>query len=311
MTHLLQILVIVLPVFLVIALGCILRWRGFLDDGFLFPLNRLVFYVALPGLLFHKVSSADFSQSFNGILLLVLLVGLLFTFVVSYGYACLLGYEKCQVGAFAHCSFRSNLAYIGMALAFNAYGDQGLTVAGIMTGFLVPVVNVFSVIALVLPIKGEELKNPRLMMQQLGGNPLIIASLAGILWSLMEFSKPLVLEKTLDIISGMGLPLALLSIGASFSLQRFTSDWKKVFTATSFKLVVMPVVVVVLLKMFDVKAMELGVGFLLSGAPTAAAAFVMSQQMNGDAELTGAIVMVSTLLSLFTYTVGLFVLYPI
>ncbi len=311
MEHLLRILVIVLPVFLVIALGCILRWRGFLNDAFLFPLNRLVFYVALPSLLFHKVSSADFSQSFSGILLLVLLVGLVLTFVISYGYGRLLNYEKRQVGAFAQCSFRSNLAYIGMALAFNAYGDQGLTVAGIMTGFLVPVVNVFSVIALVLPFKGEELKKQRFMMQQLGGNPLIIASLAGVVWSLLGLSKPLILDKTLDIVSGMSLPLALLSIGASFSLQRFTSDWKKVFTATFFKIVVMPVVVVVLLKMLDAKDMELGVGFLLAGAPTAAAAFVMSQQMNGDAELTGAIVMVSTLLSLFTYTVGLFVLYPV
>ncbi len=308
---LMQIITIVFPVFLSIALGCGLRWRGFLDDDFLFGLNRLVFYVALPSLLFHKVSSADFSQSFSGMLLVVLFIGIVIIFSVSYGCARVLRYADRQIGSFVQCSFRSNIAYIGLALVYNAYGDQGLAVAGIITGFLVPAVNVFSVIALVLPHKDGGLKNSRLFVRQLVGNPLIIACLLGVVWSLVGLAKPLLLDKTLDIVSGMALPLALLSIGASFSLRRFASDFKMVCVAALFKIVVMPVVVVMLLKMCDVHGMDLGIGFLLAGAPTAAAAFVMSQQMDSDAELAGAIIMVTTLLSLLTYTVGLFFLYSV
>ncbi|RME40753.1 MAG: AEC family transporter, partial [Deltaproteobacteria bacterium] len=60
-----EIITIVLPVFLVILLGWLLRRIGLIDAAFLATTNRLVYYVALPLLLFHRIGTADFASNFN------------------------------------------------------------------------------------------------------------------------------------------------------------------------------------------------------------------------------------------------------
>jgi predicted permease len=145
-------------------------------------------------------------------------------------------------------------------------------------------------------------------LQQICLNPLILASLAGIAWSILELPKPSIMNRTLDIITGMALPLALLSIGASSTVNRLKGDIIVVGIATLFKVVVMPLFAVLLLLILGIGGQGLGIGFILAGAPTAAAAFVMAQQLNNDAELSGSIIMVSTLASLFSYTGGLYLL---
>ncbi|WP_163340196.1 AEC family transporter [Desulfopila sp. IMCC35008] len=309
MVQLTQILLIVFPVFLVIGLGFALQRTNLFSRDFTVQLNRLIFYVALPALLFHKISSANFTTSFNGQLLFGLLVSMAVVFLASYLYGLIRGYPAPRLGAFCQASFRSNAAYIGVAIVFSAYGEEGLAVAGIIIGFFIPMLNFLSVVALLLPQRNGDTKpTAGIWLQQLGLNPLILACLAGISWSLLELPKPTIMDRTLDIVTGMALPLALLSIGASFSMDRLKGDIKVVAMASLFKIVVMPFVAVVLLKMFGLRGQDLGIGFILAGAPTAAAAFVMAQQLNNDAELSGSIIMVSTLFSLVTYTGGLYLL---
>ena len=304
-----HIVLIVLPVFLVIGLGVGLRRTSLVGNDFLFALNRLVFYVALPALLFHKISSAEFSASFNVMLLAGLLAALLLTAVFSYLFGRLRGYQDTKIGAFSQGAFRSNVAYIGIAISYNAYGDEGLAIASLLTGFVVPVLNCLSVIVLLLPHRnGADGSRRGPWLQQLGLNPLIIASLAGVAWSLAGVPKPAVLDRTLEIVTGMALPLALLSIGASFSLNRLRGDLRTVAAATLFKVFFMPLLAVIVLLLLGVHGRELGIGFVLAGAPTAAAAFVMAQQLRSDAELSASIIMVSTLCSLFTYSVGFYLL---
>ena len=138
-----QILTIVLPIFLVIGLGYFLRRFGFLDEAFLHQTNRLIFYIALPLLLFYKIGTADFSANFNGALVIGSVGAIAVAFLLSYGYASLRRYPPGARGAFSQGAFRGNLAYIGLAIVLNAYGETGFTRAGILMGFLVPALNFF------------------------------------------------------------------------------------------------------------------------------------------------------------------------
>ena len=106
----------------------------------------------------------------------------------------------------------------------------------------------------------------------------------------------------------MALPLALISIGASFSFKKLRGDLAVALLATINKIVLMPIVTGVLLVMFGVQGQELAIGVLLAGTPVAAAAYIMAQQLHSDPELSGAIIALSTLCSLATYTVTLFIL---
>ncbi len=304
-----QILLIVLPVFIVIAVGFGLKKKGILSQEFIYQLNRLVFYVALPLLLFHKISSAEFSESFNPTLIMGVVGATALTFSWTYLYGLVRKYPVHRIGAFSQASSRSNVAYIALAICFNAYGEDGLAAAGIIAGFMVPAMNVLSVLVLLLPMKNQDHGMDRsFWLQQFSLNPLIIASFAGITWSFLELQMPAVVERSLSILTGMALPLALLSIGGSFSLTRLKGDLRLVMLSSLVKTVLMPLCTVIILYALGVKGEGLGIGFILAAAPTAAAAFIMAQQLSSDAELTGSIIMVSTLFSLFSYTAGLFLL---
>jgi len=298
---------IVLPVFLVVALGYGVKRSSLLHDNFIYQLNKLVYYLALPLLLFYKIASAEFGTSFNLSLVIGLALVVLIGFCLTYVFAMIRGYEEVVRGTFSQCAFRGNLAYVGLAIVFNAYGEKGLATAGVVLGFIVPLLNFFSIVALLLPYKENRLQ-PRYFIQQILYNPLIIASFLGIGWSFFKLPIPAVFDNALQIVTGMALPLALLSIGASFSLKKLRGDLTIAFLATLFKLLVMPILAVFLLLAMGVHGMDLAIGVLFAGTPTATAAYIFTQQMRGDAELAGAIIMLTTLLSVVTYTIILFVL---
>lgn len=309
MNIILEILYIVAPVFLIVALGFCLRRTFLLDREFLKRLNQLVYYLALPALLFYKIGIADFSLSFNGPLILGSILVTVIAFVIGYLFARLRNYSPEQQGAFCQGGFRGNLAFVALAIISNAYGEEGLAIAGIVLGFLIPVLNFLAVVALLLPKQQQTHKlGAAFWAYQLAFNPLLIASFLGIIWSFLGLGFPGVLERSLSILTGMALPLALLSIGGSFSPQQLRVDIVKASLSVSMKVVWLPLMAGLLLYWFGVRGQELGVGVLIAGAPTAAASYIMAQQLGGDAELSSGIIMLSTLCSVFTYSVALFLL---
>jgi predicted permease len=106
----------------------------------------------------------------------------------------------------------------------------------------------------------------------------------------------------------MTLPLALLAIGGGFSLERLRGDLFKAALASAIKTIWMPILAAILLISMGVTGMDLGIGVLIAGTPAATANYIMAEQLKGDAELAGTIVMLSTLLSAATYTVALLIL---
>ncbi len=301
-------LIIVLPVFLVIGLGQLLFQLRLFDNHFVQQTNKLVYVVFLPLLLFYKIGKADFSTFFNGPLVAASCLTIAAGFILTYLYSGLRRYQPAVRGSFCQGSFRGNLAYIGLAICLNAYGDDGLTRAGILMGFLVPVLNLFAILALLLPHKNNQAEKQLNWLTQVALNPLIIASFLGIAWSYWQLPLPIILDRALHITTGLTLPLALLAIGGSFSLERIKGDLRLAGLATVIKLTVLPLVAALLMILFRVGGTDFGIGILMAGTPTATATYIMADQMKGDAELAGSIVMLSTLASAFSYTIILLIL---
>lgn len=305
----LETLLIVLPVFLVIGFGYSLKFTTLLDDVFLKQLNKLVYFVALPALLFHKIATADFSSTFNPYLLFGLIVSILFVFGVTYVYSGLRNYSPAERGAFCQGAFRGNVSYIGLAISFNAYGEEGFAISGVLIGFIIPLINFLSVIAMLLPQQDSNHRIGKAFWgYQFLFNPLIIASLLAIIWSYLSIPVPLVLDRSLDIITGMSLPLALVAIGASFSLKNLRGELSKAVLSSILKAVVTPLLAALVLLLLGVDGVELACGVILAATPTATAAYIMAQQLNSDSEMTGTIIMLTTLFSVFTYTLILYLL---
>ena len=303
----LSIIEIVLPVFLIIALGYTIRQAGLVDDHFFQQTNGLVFYICLPTLLFYKIGTADFSTNFNFKLVLATSAAVAGCFLIAYLYGTWRKYPPPVHGSFCQGTFRGNLAYIGLAIVYNAYGDQGLTRAGILLGFLVPVLNLFAILALVLPQQHQR-TDFKEIVKQIIVNPLILASLAGLLWSFFQLPIPTIMDRTLNIASGMTLPLALLSIGNSFSLNNLKGDMGKAGLATVMKLWLMPLLSIGFMTVFAVTGLDFAIGLLMAGAPTAVTTYIMASKMGADEELAGTIVVLATGLSAFSYAMLLFYL---
>ncbi len=303
----LNVIEIVLPVFLVIGLGIIIRRIGLVSGNFFSEVNKLVYYVCLPLLLIYKIAGADFSTSFNFRLVIATSAGVACCFGISYLYGKWRSFPAPVHGSFCQGSFRGNLAYIGLAIVFNAYGDIGLTRAGILLGFLVPVLNVFAIFALLLPQQQQQTSS-REIIKQLISNPLILASLVGLLWSYFKIPMPTILDRTLNIATGMTLPLALIAIGGSFSLAKLKGDIGKAALATAMKLLFLPLITGVLMLLLDVSGLDFAIGLLMAGAPTAVATYIMACQMGADGDLAGTIVIMATSFSAVSYTILLLLL---
>ncbi len=295
-----NVLEIVLPVFVVIGLGYAIRRRGLVDGNFFQQVNKLVFNICLPLLLIYKIAGADFSTNFNFRLVLAASAGVACCFSISYLYGKWCRFPPPILGSFCQGSFRGNLAYIGLAIVFNAYGDSGLARAGILIGFLVPVLNFFAVIALLLPQK-QRTSYPDIV-KQIIINPLILASLFGILWSFFRIPMPTILDRSLNIATGMTLPLALLSIGGSFSLEKLKGDVWKAALSTTMKLLLLPLITAALMLALKISGLDFAIGILMAAAPTAISTYIMACHMGADGELAGSVVMMSTALSAVSYT---------
>ena len=301
----LSVLEIVLPVFFVIGLGYTIRRIGLVSGDFFSEINKLVYYVCLPLLLVYKIGGADFSTSFNFKLVLATSAGVACCFAVAFFYGKWRSFPAAIHGSFCQGSFRGNLAYIGLAIIFNAYGDEGLTRAGILLGFLVPVLNFFAILALMLP-QQEQKTSPREIIRMIISNPLILASLVGLLWSFFQIPMPVILDRTLKIATGMTLPLALISIGGSFSLARLKGDMGTAALATALKLLFLPFITAVFMLLLGVTGLDFAIGLLMAGSPTAVATYIMASQMGADGELAGTIVMMATAFSSISFAVLLF-----
>ena len=299
-----QIITTIIPIFLVIFVGWLARKKKFMPDGFLGPANRLVYYLAIPAMIFRAISRASFHEEFN---IQVLLIALLCVFAVFLT-AWLLTTASKMVGklkgTFIQSTFHGNLGYIGLAVVFYYLGDAGLAKGGIFAGFIMILQNILAVVTLQLHSDRTDKKGKAAVenIRRIVGHPVILSALGGILFSLSGLPLPVIVDRSLAILSGMALPLALLLIGASLSFQLIRARIRDVLSISLFKLAVMPGLGIFLFKLFSIPASDYLPAFILLSAPTATLTYVMAKEMKGDSDFAVAAISGCTLLSAVSFT---------
>ena len=296
----------IIPIFVVIFAGWVARKRGFLPDGFLGPANRLVYYLAIPAMIFRAVSNGSFHEAFDIRVLGIVFLSLFLVLLAAWLTAKLKKMPMYQRGTFLQSSFHGNLGYIGLAVVYYHLGEPGLAAGGLFAGFIMIVQNVLAVFVLQI-YSGEGAPERRGLdnLRRIIFHPVILAALFGMLVSLSELPLPLIIDRSLKILSGMALPLALLLIGATLSFDLIRSRLKKVAGASFFKLGVMPGLSLVMFRLFSIPASDFLPAFILMSAPTATLTYVMAKEMNGDSDFAVAVVSGCTLLSAVTFTLWL------
>ncbi len=287
------------PILWALVVGIALKRAGIIGPRFIKNTNSLVFMVILPATLFLSLAGKPLDQPVNidltafGILYTLATVVLLWTLSKRYMAADL-------VGVFVQSAYRGNMGIVGLTLVVGAYGQDGLIVGGFYVGMNTIIYNICAVLLLNAPGK-------KLMVGILT-NPLIIASLIGLAWSLSPLPRPISETFSLAHLVKFILPIALVSIGASLEWSSLKRNRKWVLIATGLKLVVLPLGAVGLGYLLGIRGMSLGILTMMMATPTAAASYVMAQQMTGHGKYAAETVAVSTLLSPLTMTLALIAL---
>ncbi len=302
----------VLPVFFVIAIGAAARRFRFIGEPFIDTANRLVYYLLLPALLFYKIGTSNFREAFNGPLVIGGYAATVATFLIATVLSRNMDIAPGERGSFVQGAVRANLAYVGLPVVFSAVGDIGLRKAGILLGFMVPLINSLAVVALVTPYadgRGSARENAGQVAYQLAINPVLLSAFVGVLWSLYRIPLPPLAERTLAILSDATLPLSLLCLGGAFSFERARSGFRLAAMAAGMKILLLTALAVIAYRWMGLSGEDLRVGVIMMGCPTAVVTYVMASQLKGDTTLAGSIIVVSTAASAVTISGWLFLLH--
>lgn len=304
------------PVFLMMLLGMLFRRLGWIDEAFASKMNRFVFLVPLPVLVFYDLASAEIGDVWNFRFVAFCFLATAASIAICALLSCLLK-EKPRRGEFIQASYRSSAALLGIALTTNIYGDAGLVPLMIIGS--VPLYNVMAVVVLSLTAPDKKKasgqaaisRKAELWKRTLKGivtNPIILGILLGLLWSMLRLPLPPILEKTVTNLGDLAAPLGLMAMGATFRLDKAMGQAKPAIAASFIKLVGFCVLFLPLAVRLGFREEELVAILIMLGSATTVSCYVMAKSMGHEGVLTSSAVMLTTLFSAFTITGWLFLL---
>jgi len=290
---------VVLPNFALILAGAALA-RGF-DYGrdFWSGLEKLVYYVLFPALLFRSLAAARIDAAAAGVLVGCAAAFTASAFVLALLAGPVLRLEHRLLAAGSQCGYRFN-TYIGLAVAGSLYGTDGVALAALLLGAMIPFAN-FAAVA-VLARHGEHG-----FLGELVRHPLVLSCLAGFAWNALGLGLPAFADQTLALLGQTSLPAGLLCVGAAMRLEK--GGGRREAAAHAWwlvvKLAVAPAIAWSLARALGIHGMERKILVLCAALPTATNAYILAVRMTGDGRAVATQVTVGTLLSMATLPIWL------
>ena len=310
----------VLPIILMIIVGYFLKKIKLLEEDTAKKVNTLVFRVFLPVMLFlnvYKIQSfndIDFSFIFYAIGITVV------AFLIGVPVMHVLFKDNRQRSVMLQGIFRANYALVGIPLAESLFGTEGSIMASLLSAFIVPVFNILAVVCLTIYSAGDKKPSISGVLKGIAKNPLIQGIFAGLIAlvirtvfvkSGIEFrlSDITPVYKTLQNLSSVATPLALIVLGARFEISSIPHLKKHIIIGTATRCIIVPFVgisVALILNRFTGAQFATFVACFCT--PVAVSSVPMSQEMGADAELMGQLVVWTTVFSAFSIFIASFVL---
>ncbi len=297
-----------IPIFLMMLLGMLFRKLGWMDEVFAAKMNKFVFLVPLPVLLFEQLATVDFSEVWDIKFILFCFVVTAISITIS-TLISMLWKDRSIKGEFIQATYRSSAALLGIAFIQNIYGTAGM--APLMIIGSVPLYNIMAVVVLSFFKPGNNSFDKALVKKTLKGivtNPIIIGIVAGFVWSALKLPMPLILHKTVSSIGATATPMGLMSMGATFEMKKATSKMKPTLVAVFMKLVGFCAIFLPVAAMLGFRNEQLIAILVMLGSATTVSCFVMARNMGHEGTLSSGVIMMTTLLSAFTLTMWLDVL---
>lgn len=297
-----------IPVFLLMILGIVFKKLGWIDDVFASKMNKFVFLVPLPVLLFEDLATTDFFAVWDLRFVLFCFVVTLLSIIIVAILSCFLKDKSIQ-GEFIQASYRSSAALLGIALIQNIYGDAGM--APLMIIGSVPLYNIMAVIVLSFFQPERKKLDKDIWIKTIKGiltNPIIIGIVVGLIWSVLKLPLPTIIHKTVNNIANLATPLGLISMGASFHVSQVKEKIKPILISSMIKLFGFCILFLPLAIALGFTTEKLIAILVMLGSSTTVSCYIMAKNMGHEGIVTSGVIMLTTLLSGFSITFWLFLL---
>lgn len=302
---------IVLPLFLIGAIGYFLRVKGIVDMNFMDKGMSLCFKLLLPTMLFNEIYTADIIGGFSLKTLIFGVCGTFISIVSSFIYAKFFIKNEDKRSAIAHGIFRSNFIMMGVPIVENMYGAGASVNSAALLPFVIPMFNVAAILVFTLYApKGANNKkvSAKYIFLKIIKNPFIIAVFLAAILKLINFKMPTFAMSTISYVARTSTTMSLLTIGGMFELSEAKKNMKYTLWTCFARLIVVPAIAISIAVLLGIRGVELATLLILFGSPTAVSSAAMAKNLGGDYKLSGDITMLSAFLSIFTMFVFIFVL---
>jgi len=295
-----------LPVFILIVLGLVLKrslmrletqWHG---------LERLTYYVLFPMLLIQTLVKADLSKVPVAGVGGALLISALAMSLLCLGLRPLLARMDIDGPAFTSIFQGATRwqTYVALAVSGNLYGDTGLALASVAMVAIIPLVNVFSV-AVLAHYASPEKQSARAIVMTVARNPLIWACAIGLVVNVLHLPLPKIWHEVADALGRSSLAIGLLVTGAGLHLEGLFRPNAGAAVGVCLKLILMPAIAVALALLFGLTGANLVIVTACAAVPASSSAYVLARQMGGDAPLLAQIITLQTILAALTMPIAI------
>ena len=287
-----NIITILVPDFTLILIGFVLMRTTDWGQSFWTSLEKLVYFILFPALLFVSTARTPLDFHATGKLLQVALLAVSCGIALGWLAKPLFRPGPMIFESGVQTAFRFN-SYIALAVAFRLAGEAGTSLMALIIGFAVPVCNMAAGHALAH-------RNQGTLLKELAKNPLLIATASGTLFNLAGGSLPEVVAVTLARMGSASIALGLLMVGAGLKLTGLAEARGISAYFVFVKLIALPAIALGLGRWMALPPLQLQIAVMFCALPTASSAYVLATRMGGNGTLVAFLISAGTLLSIAT-----------
>ncbi|MDX5446432.1 MAG: AEC family transporter [Zoogloeaceae bacterium] len=292
-----QSLLILLPDFSLILLGVLLRRWMIADNGFWTGVERLVYFVLFPAMLFKALASVSIDMSTTLPLVGAGLTVMFSGFLLGLVGRPLMGLSGITFASRVQCAYRFN-TYIAIAIAGKVHGAEGVALMGALCGMMVPFANIMAVGMLARHGQGG-------LVRELVRNPLVLATLAGLAFNLAGGELPQPANAFFGRLGDAAVALGLLAVGAALRWSSPGGNVLGLSWVVAVKLALLPAIAWWLGRQLGMDGIAFDLLVLFAAMPSASSAYILAMRMGGDGPGVAWLISATTVLAMPTLTVWL------
>ncbi len=298
----------VIPFLCYMLYGYFFRRIGVTDDAFYKKLNKFIFWGLFTVMMFNNMYNMDLSMmpklsfilfAWGTLGALILLLVLILPRICK---------TKPRCSVIIQGVYRSNVLLFAVPLSESIFGSEGAALGSILVALIVPVYNVSAAILFACFDEKNAKPSAVAILRKVLINPLILGTIVGLVFLFLHIPVPKALMTPIGKFSAMASPLAIFALGGTLYFSNIAKNLKYIGFVLVMKLLVVPAVIIVLTTFLPFSNVERFLLVAVYATPIAAASFPMAQNMGGDGELAAQLVAITTVASVFTLFLWIFVM---